>query len=504
MLVDVQYLENTKKLICSYIDESGDIKLKYYNWEDPFQYETCDANDKDVDPVFTSWDKKPIKKTPMPRPDRYAIYEYLDAMDEKEKKEIFDFHLPKIFFIDIETAVEGEFPDPRIAPTQIQSISIVYDDNIILMALKDLPKDAIERIEVKTNDYFKKYDAKYKIKYIKYEDEFSMLYTFFEKMVPKMPVLTGWNFINFDWQFLVNRSKKMNKTVNGKTYFINPNVSSPTKRLNKVWMTDYEVPAHRMIFDYMQLYQICDTSIKVKESSSLDFVADKLVGLPKIKYNGSLMQLYDDDFELFMYYNCVDSVLVQKIHEKMNYISIIFAIASLSQIKVVDVISQMNNALGSLAITEGVLRNRFRTMDNMILFKDKNKPKSEATGIAGGWVKDPVIGMNKWVVVYDFSSLYPSVQRQFFIAPETFYGVQIKDRPNFCMNGNVEKEIDLEKHVVCVNGCVFEKRISPTIKMLEDVFRERKMFKKEMMKYKEEYSAVMEQIKELEMSLDME
>jgi hypothetical protein len=68
-----------------------------------------------------------------------------------------------------------------------------------------------------------------------------------------------------------------------------------------------------------------------------------------------------------MYYNAVDSVLVQKIHES-NYISI-YAISSLSQIRIVDVVSQMNGALASLAITEGVLRNRFREMDNIVLLE---------------------------------------------------------------------------------------------------------------------------------------
>ena len=117
-------------------------------------------------------------------------------------------------------------------------------------------------------------------------------------------------------------------------------------------MSNEEMPSHKMIFDYMQLYEVCDTSIKVKESSSLDFVSSKLVGVDKIKYSGSLQTLYEDDFETFMYYNAVDSVLVQKIHEARNYISIIFAISSLARIKLVDVISQMNNALASLAITE--------------------------------------------------------------------------------------------------------------------------------------------------------
>jgi DNA polymerase-2 len=243
----------------------------------------------------------------------------------------------------------------------------------------------------------------------------------------------------------------------------------------------------------MQLYEICDTSIKVKESSSLDFVSNKLVGVEKIKYTGSLQKLYEDDFETFMYYNAVDSVLVQKIHEARNYISIIYAISSLAQIRIVDVVSQMNNALGSLAITEGVLRNRFREMDNIVLFRDE-KGDAEST-IAGGWVKDPVVGMNQWCVTYDFASLYPTTQRQFFIAPETFIGLQDEKDKSKCTNG---RKIDSQKHVLCVNGVVFEKRISPTLNMLEDVYADRKKNKKIMMQKKEELKEVMDEIKRLE------
>jgi len=252
-----------------------------------------------------------------------------------------------------------------------------------------------------------------------------------------------------------------------------------------------------MLFDYMQLYEICDTSIKVKESSSLDFVSKKLVGVDKIKYTGSLQKLYEDDFEMFMYYNAVDSVLVQKIHDNKNYISIIYAISSLAQIKVTDVVSQMNNALGSLAITEGVLRNRFREMDNIVLFKDV-KEDSDDSKIAGGWVKDPVVGMNRWCVTYDFMSLYPISQQQFFIAPENFIGVQNPNNKEFCDNG---RKIDPINHVVCVNGVVFNKRKSPTIRMLEDVFSDRKKAKKIMLQKKDELSKLQEEIKSLENSI---
>ena len=472
------------------------------------KYVTCEDNDPQKHPLYKSWDHKSVKLIEVTHPDRYAIYEFLDSLPDQEKEEIFGFNTPKIYFIDIETEIVDGFPEAADikdkdgtvvkegACTKVLSISIVYDDKIILLGLKDMPQDMQDRIIEKTNKYFEKFGANYKFKYIKYEDEFDMLYAFFNNMVPKMPVLTGWNFLAYDWLYLVNRARKLKKWVNGREYKIDPSISSVTKRMNKLWATEYEVPAHRMIFDYMQLYEVCDTSIKVKESSSLDFVALKLVGVEKIKYNGSLQKLYEDDFEKFMYYNAVDSVLVQKIHEARNYISIIYAISSLAQIRIVDVISQRNNALASLAITEGVLRNRFRNMDNIVLFKE-DSGEAEST-IAGGWVKDPVVGMNQWIATFDFASLYPTTQRQFYITPENFIGIQNPNNKSFCENG---REIDVKNHVICVNGVVFEKRRSPTIDMLESVYSDRKRNKKIMMDKKEELKAVEDEIKRLELEL---
>ena len=497
MLIDFQYLTNSKRLVISYVDESGDIKLKYFEWENPQKYIICDDDDPNRHTVYKSWNGKSVKLESVTNPDRYTVYEFLDALPEKEKNEIFEYHTPKIYFVDIETEIVDGFPDAETAPTKVLSISVVFEDKILLLGLEEMPEDMQLRIKNKTNEYFKKFNADYKFKYIKYDDEFDMMYNFFYKMIPKMPMITGWNFVDYDWVYLVNRAKKLKKYVNGKEYTIDPSVSSLTKRMNKVWGKEYEMPAHRMIFDYMQLYEVCDTSIKVKESSSLDFVSSKLVGVEKIKYTGSLQRLYEDDFETFMYYNCVDSVLVQKIHEARNYISIIYAISSLSRIRIVDVVSQMNNALASLAITEGVLRNRFREQENIVLFKGE-KNTEENVGIAGGWVKDPVQGMNQWCVTYDFASLYPTSQIQWYIAPENFIGVQDPKRPDYCDNG---VKIDKENNVVCVNGVVFRKRNSPTIQMLKDVYADRKKNKKIMMQKKEELKKVLDEIKALETEL---
>ena len=218
MLIETQYLTNSKNLVVSYVDKSGDIKLKYYNWDTPMKYVSCEDNDPQRHPKFKSWDGKSVKQVEVSHPDRYAIYEFLDSLPDSEKNEIFEFNLPKIYFIDIETEIIDGFPEASEANTRVLSISIVYDDKIILLGLKDMSQDMQDRIINNTNKYFEKFNANYKFKYIKYEDEFDMLYAFFYKMVPKMPLLTGWNFLNYDWTYLVNRSRKISKWVNGKEY----------------------------------------------------------------------------------------------------------------------------------------------------------------------------------------------------------------------------------------------------------------------------------------------
>jgi len=195
----------------------------------------------------------------------------------------------------------------------------------------------------------------------------------------------------------------------------------------------------------------------------------------------------------------VDSVLVQKIHDAKNYISIIYAISSLSRIKITDVLSKAKNNLGTLAITEGVLRHRFKDQMNAIIFKDDEKEGSDEGTIEGGFVKDPIVGMNKWCVCYDFASLYPRTQWMFFISPENFVGIKDVNNPQYCTNG---VEIDYDNSVVCNNNCVFLKRISPTINMLIDVYSDRKKNKGLMMRKKEEYKKIMDEIKQLEAELE--
>lgn len=504
MLIDVQYNEMKEKLIVSHTDEKGGIKIRQYNWSNPTKFDSCLPDDPDAHPIYKSWDGKNIKLIPTNRPDRYAIYDFIDSLPKEERDIIHAYHEPKIYFIDIETEIIDGFPDAETAPTQVLSISIVYDNKCILLGLKDLTQQQIESIRKKTNKHLEKLGIEFEIKYIKYADEFDMMFTFFNKMIPTMPCISGWFVYDYDWKYLINRAKKITKTVNSKLYTIDIRVTSPTRRMYKEWTPpdkaeSPELPMHRLIIDYKLLYEKNDTSVKVKESSSLDFVSEKILGIKKIKFDGSLKKLYDEDFETFMFYNAVDSILVQLIHNKMNYISIIYGISTLAELKASDILSHSRETWGSLVITEGVLRKKFKDIDNVILFKDTSKSNSKVPFV-GGWVKEPSIGMNRWAVCYDFASLYPTTQRQFFISPENYLG-DYKDGMIYSSDKPIP--FDSTIHVRCVNDAVFLKRKSPTILMLEEVFGGRRQYKNKMMAAKFEYDDTMREIKRLEKELGM-
>lgn len=99
MLVDTQYLSKSKKLLVSYIDATGEMKVKYFDWKSPFKYEVCSPDDPERSEKYHSWDNKPIKKVFCSYPDRYSTYEFLDALDKNKQKKSLNFIFPKFILL---------------------------------------------------------------------------------------------------------------------------------------------------------------------------------------------------------------------------------------------------------------------------------------------------------------------------------------------------------------------------------------------------------------------
>lgn len=490
MLLDFEYSRG--KLITSEINNNGDIELVYHNWSHPKKYQPCTFDDKDKHEKYTTWDKKPVKLVPTNRPPRFSVYEYLDRLSDKEQERLFSYKEPKMFFVDIETEIlDSGFVQPIDATSQVLTIAIVRDKNVMVLGIKPLTNIEIKKIQNQIENHFESFDLKINFKYISFHDrenpEREMLKHFFEKLVPKMPVITGWNFVNYDWTFLVNRCR--NKKIN-----INPDIASFTRKLEPVYGTDYELPTHRLVIDYMEIYKKWDTSIKVKESNSLDWVSNKILGTKKVSYSDdkgitTLQDLYNKKFDRYIFYNAVDTILVQLIHQKQQYINIAFSIANLAKIRLCDF--SYKNLNTTLVQTEGFLRGEFRNKKQIVLCKDYDDIDSES--IPGGYVKPPNRGMNEYVATFDFASLYPMTQTQFNIAPENFKGFVMKNNVGYAdFNGVINKIEDDD--IICVNGSVFSREESVTVNFLKTTYSSRKDFKNKM---KEEYKIIDKEKKEL-------
>ena len=495
MIVDIEYSSQILKV--SYIADNGHIKMKHYKWPNPKKYIICEDNDKDKDGQYVTWDGNSLKSVYTRNPDRYSIYDYLDNLPQEEQDILFKYVEPDIFFVDIENEILDKKPQPQLAESAIQSISIVNKNKVLVMGVDELTAEQEKSINEDINNYFIKFGTVYEFKFIRYKNEYEMIYNFFNKYVPKMPVITGWNFTEYDWVFLVNRARKIG---------VDPTVSSFTKILKQPFKRDNkngrnvdsycEMPNHRLIIDYMELYQKWNSTIKVKEADSLDFVSYGILGVKKVNYEGSLKTLAQTDYKRFIFYNAVDSILVQKIHERTNWINILYGISTLSRIKVLD-------AYSTLPVTEGILRRKLKKEKNIVLCRlDRQFDMSSVEKVDGGWVKDPVTGkMALWVACYDFASLYPTTMRMFNISADSYKGV-LSPNKDYAVFNNHKVELD-PTDIILLNGTVFKNETGVVNQVMTDIYGDRTKFKKFMNNDRADIDELKRELKQKEEELAM-
>lgn len=492
MIVNYEYLNG--KLIVSYINPKGNLNFKHYTWQNPLEWKICSNNDLQREPNFRTWDGKAVKKDTTRYPSRYAVYEFLYKLPEAEKLDIFAYNEPNMFFCDIEVEITEGFPEAHLANNRVTAICLIHKEKILLLGIKDISDKDIARMEKDINKHFETYHTKYTLEWCYFDNEYDMLSLFFNELMKKIPVLTGWNFISYDWVYLVTRARKLD---------INPNVASPTGKLIKPWKKNQtiekpsceELPKHRHVFDYMEIFDKYDQTIKIKESKSLDFTSSKILGVKKLEFEGSLKALYTNDYYKYMFYNCVDTCLVQLIHQKQKTYDNMLAISQFCNMQIEDSIS-------AIRVTEGIFFSEYYKAGIVMVKKDYNAvgltdTDDETTVVEdelnGGFVKHPALGLQNWTTVFDFSSLYPTLMRQFNIAPESYKGLKINETQSM-LNGVIH-EIE-ETDIVLINGTVFKNEYSITKRLIENLFADRKKFKNISLDYKKQEQLLKDYLKE--------
>jgi DNA polymerase elongation subunit (family B) len=465
MLLDIELLDDS--VTFSYYNEKGDVELKTYDTSQFPVWYACEDDDKRKSKHYTNWDGKSIKPQFGKKLSKHGITEFIENLPKEDSDKIFGYNFPKTFFFDIEVEVKDGFPEADRADTKILTISIVAPGGkIIVLGLCDFTAKQQEDVKKSVNKYFEKFGIDWEFKYIKYNTEYDMVYTFVTTFMRKFPMLSGWNCIKFDWKYIVNRCKRLQ---------IDISESSPTGALTRDGL-----PYHVGIVDYMDLYSNWDRSISIKENNQLNTAAVQAIGIGKIKYDGSLQQLYEEDYQKYIYYNAVDSALVYLMDQKLKTMQVVLTLSNICKISIY-------KAGSPVAITESLI-SRNLLLDNKIMaIRPFQKEKEKDEQYTGAFVKAPVVGKHRAVACFDFASLYPSIMRQFNISPDSFVK-KLKD--------DKDHGYDTDIYNVTSTGAVYEKHPSILKKVLTDLYGKRREYKKKMFEYKIELEKISEKLKQ--------
>jgi len=410
MIIDI---ENTGRgLNVSHYTEDGEVNL--LNIQVPkalqFVWQKTTERDNAKDSEWRSWDGFPIKKVQSNKFDKYRIVEILEAIDPKITKPLWDYQTPKKYFVDIEVEItdnRADSLDTENSKNRVLSIGMASSQGkILVIGLEDLSSERIMNIERRIKEHFKDHPMEWTFNYRKFETEFDMLYTFLSKLIHKMPLITGWNWFGYDWPYLINRAKRLG---------IDPKIASSSGIL----VGKNQIPMHILMVDYLEIYKKWDRVIKIRESNSLDYVSNQAIGIKKITYNGTLKDLYDSDFETFIFYNAVDCALVHYIDKRLDTISTFFKIAEVSRVEI-------NRALSPVWTTEVLMLRKFLERKQIIISEKKEESHVK---FEGAYVKKPEMGLYEWVACFDFASLYPNTMMQWGISPEVYIGKNLKEIP---------------------------------------------------------------------------
>jgi DNA polymerase elongation subunit (family B) len=317
-----------------------------------------------------------------------------------------------VAFFDIETSFDKEsgWSDAADADNYITSISIhlQWIDEIICLALppETLTWDEAQEIANEVGNT------------ILFKSEGEML-TAFMQVIEDADVLSGWNSEAYDIPYVVNRIKKVLGKHEARKLCLWDQNPKPREydRGGKTQLT-YDLLG-RVHIDYLQLYK--KYNYEERHSYALNAISEIELGETKVQYDGSLDELYNDDFKKFLEYNIQDTRLIDRLDKKLDFISLANSIAHSSCVL-------LQTTMGAVAVTDQNVLMEAHSK-NLVCPDKKHSPRGDDSDkAAGGWVATPRKGFHRWIASTDMKSLYPSVIRAFNMSPETIVGQVRQDQ----------------------------------------------------------------------------
>ena len=372
-----------------------------------------------------------------------------------------DWDLEKILIvtIDIEVQCENGFPSPKLAEEELLSITIKNHQTkrIVVWGIGDFETDRED------------------VNYIKCESEVHLLkefLVFWEKYCPD--IVTGWNSEFFDIPYVCNRIKKLFG-------------EDELKRLSP-WggvkeREIFQMGRHHQVYeiqgiaalDYFDLYR--KFTYSAQESYRLDYIAKVELGEEKTGNPfETFREWYTKDYQSFIEYNIQDVEIVDKLEDKMKLIELCLTMAYDAKVNYTDV-------LGSVRYWDIFIYNYLREKNIVIPQKSKSEKVEK---FEGAYVKDPQVGMHKWVMSFDLNSLYPHLIMQYNISPETLMPSEIKEgMVDKILAGKIGNTTD---YCMTPNGAFFRKDKRGFLpEIMENMYNDRTKYKRLMLDAKQKY-----------------
>tara|TARA_B100001996_G_scaffold9166_1_gene7707 strand:- start:2529 stop:5051 length:2523 start_codon:yes stop_codon:yes gene_type:complete len=448
----VQYRETFSPVLYTRCNEQTEYKTLEGHYAKEKRFETVRAARDFVD------EYKFVDNVKVYGNDRF-LYQYISSKFPQEQMS-YDSSQLRIYTLDIETTSENGFPN--IAETS---------EEILCLSVKDFTTKKI--ITWGTREFTPK-DTEYRV-FWKEEDMLKDFLAWWAENTPD--IITGWNVKLFDIPYICRRIERVLSTKYMRSL-------SPW---NKVFEKEVEIKGRNHIYydiiglsvlDYLDLYQ--KFTYKAQESYRLDYIAQVELGQQKLDHSeyDTFKQFYTNNWQKFVEYNIHDVELVDRLEDKMKLIELALTMAYDAKVNYEDVYSQVRT-------WDSIIYN-FLKRKGIVIPPIERSDKN--TQYAGAYVKEPKPGLYKWVVNFDLNSLYPHLIMQYNISPETLM-------PNRHSSATVDrilnKEIDfsdLDNTTVCANGALYDTTQRGFLpELMQKYYDERVIFKKKMIKAKQEY-----------------
>jgi len=244
-----------------------------------------------------------------------------------------------------------------------------------------------------------------------FTDEGEMIKTFLD-LIEDADVLTGWNSEGYDIPYTINRCTRVLSKDDTRRFCLWGQL--PKQRTFERYGAEaqtYDLVG-RVHMDYMQLYR--KYTYEERHSYSLDSILEYEGLEGKTKYEGTLDQLYNQNWRTFIQYNRQDVNGIAQMDRKLRFLDLANELAHANTVL-------LQTTMGAVAVTEQAIINEAHER-GMVVPNRKQRLTDDDVRAAGAYVAYPKKGLHEWIGSVDINSLYPSAIRACNMGPETIVG----------------------------------------------------------------------------------